>query len=324
MDLDQIHALIRQGESSTLELKSTTGQLKAVFETVCAFLNSKGGTVLIGVKNNGQLVGQDVTDNTRQEMACGMKKIEPPEQNRIEIYYIPLNQNKYVIALVVQVGMHAPYTYNGRAYARIESSTSTMPQHLYEQLLVRRGQLNHKWEEQISEGYDIASLDYEEIRFMIKEGVDNHRVSVEVLNYDIEKILSNLKLMKDGRLINAAVILFAKEVEPHYSHCVIKMARFRGTDKLNDFIDNQRAYGNAFHLIYSASDFVTRHLPIASSFESGKLKRIDQPAVPPLALREALINAIIHRDYSVRSASIFLAIYDDRLKFGIMVYCRHN
>lgn len=95
---------------------------------------------------------------------------------------------------------------------------------------------------------------------------------------------------------------------------MLRMARFRGVDKLGDFIDNQRVHGNAFQLIKAATDFAMRHLPIASYFKPDQMQRIDQPAVPALALREALINAISHRNYQNRSATISLAIYDDRLE----------
>lgn len=314
MDIKQIEVLIKQGESSSLEFKTTTSQLKAAFETICAFLNDKGGVVLIGVKNDGQIVGQDATDNTRQEVAREIKKIEPPAQGQIDIYFVPVKNGKFVIVLEVHASRYAPYTFDGRPYARVQSSTGTMPQHLYEQLLVRRGQLSHAWEEQPAEDYDLGSLDHEEIRRTIKEGVDQNRISVEVLNYDIGHILSNLELIRNGKLINAAVVLYAKDVQPRYSNCMIRMARFRGVDKLGDFIDNQRVYGNAFRLISAASEFTQRHLPIAGFFEPGKMQRTDQPAVPTLALREALINSISHRDYTNRSASIALAIYDDRLE----------
>lgn len=312
MYINEIKTLIKEGESSSLEFKSTTNQLKSAFETICAFLNGKGGTVLIGVKNDGQIIGQDVSDNTRQEIAREIKKIEPSAQ--VDVDYIPTENGKFVIMLRVAFGRYAPYVFDGRAYGRVESSTGLIPQHRYEQLLVRRGQLNHAWEEQLTEDYDLDSLDHEEIRRTIKEGVDQNRIGVEVLSYDMEHILSKLKLLQDGKLINAAIVLYAKDVLPKYPHCMIRMARFRGTDKLGDFMDNQRVYGNAFRLISAADDFTQRHLPIASFFEPGKMQRIDQPAVPALALREALINAISHRDYTNRSASIALSIFDDRLE----------
>lgn len=311
MDIKRIESLIKQGESSCLEFKSSTSQLKPAFETVCALLNGKGGIVLIGVKNNGQIIGQDVTDNTRQEIAREIKKLEPPTS--VEVHYVPVGY-KFIIVIKVNAGQHAPYVYDARPYQRLESATTLMSQHLYEQLLVKRGQLNHVWEKQFAEGYDIDDLDHEEIRRTIKEGIDQNRIGVEVMNYDIQHILNNLHLLKDGKLTNAAVVLYAKEMSSTYSNCMIRLARFRGNDKLGDFIDNQRVSGNAFHLISAGIEFAQRHLPIASFFEPNNMRRIDQPAIPVLALREALLNAVSHRDYANHSASLSLAIYDDRLE----------
>ena len=68
MNVKQLQTLIKQGESSDLEFKKSTTQIKAALETVCAFLNGKGGNILIGVKDNGQIFGQNVTDNTKKEL----------------------------------------------------------------------------------------------------------------------------------------------------------------------------------------------------------------------------------------------------------------
>ncbi|MHB1948491.1 MAG: RNA-binding domain-containing protein [Gammaproteobacteria bacterium] len=310
MDITQIEELIKQGESQRLEFKKSTSLLRAAFESICAFLNAKGGTVLIGVTNSGEIVGQDVADITRLEIAREIKKIEPTPS--VEVHYISINEKKYVIAIEVSSGKHAPYVYDGRAFERNQTTTERMSQHRYEQFIVRRGQLNHSWESQIAVGYDVNSLDHEQIRKAVKLGVDKQRISVEVLSYDIEHILTNWELLKDGHLINAAVVLFAKKIHPDHSNCLIRLARFRGTDKMGDFIDNQRVQGNAFQILSSVNDFVRRHLPIASFFESDSFQRIDQPAVPMLALREAIVNAISHRDYA-NASSISLSIFDDRL-----------
>jgi ATP-dependent DNA helicase RecG len=92
------------------------------------------------------------------------------------------------------------------------------------------------------------------------------------------------------------------------------MARFKGTNKLGDFIDNQQLYGNSFRILSEADAFLRRHLPIASFFKPDQFKRIDKPALPVLAVREALINAICHRDYSDLYTDISFAVYDDRLE----------
>ncbi len=96
------------------------------------------------------------------------------------------------------------------------------------------------------------------------------------------------------------------------------MGAVRGTDILGDFIDNREFYGNAFRVLSEATHFIMRHLPVASSFQSSQFTRNDEPALPVLAVREALINAICHSDYSIelrRSPYLYLVI---GLNYGIM------
>lgn len=312
MNIDQIEQIISQGESEHLEFKKSTTQIKAAFETLCAFLNGTGGIILIGVVDNGQIVGQQVTDKTKQELARELSRIEP--KTSPELYYLNTGKDKQIIVIKTSAGEHKPYAYGGRPFERNQSTTEQMSQHRYEQLIVQRGQLNHNWEDFLAKDFTIDDLDHEEIKRTVEEGVNKHRVSVEALNYTTEQILSNFGLIEHGILTNAAVVLYAKNPSKTLSQCEIKMARFKGFDKTGDFIDNQWLHGNLFQLITAAHHFTSRHLPIAGFFEPGKIERIDQPAVPALALREALINAFSHRDYSDRSSTISLAIYDDRLE----------
>lgn len=312
MKLTELESIVKSGESHTLEFKKSTAQLSPGLETICAFLNNQGGTVLIGVTTKGDIIGQDVSDKTKQSIANELAKLEPPIQ--IDVQYVPLLGGKLVIVLQTKSGQHAPYVYDGRPYYREQSVTKLMPQHLYEQLLVKRGQLNHSWEEFTAVNYSIESLDHEEIRRTVKDGIDKNRIPIEVLTYSADEILRVLGLLKDGCVTNAAAVLYAKDLSSDYPQCLIRLARFRGTDKLADFMDNQRVNGNAFKIISEANNFLMRHLPIASFFEPNRFERIDKPMLPVLAVREALVNAISHRDYSNRTASISLAIFDDRLE----------
>lgn len=310
--LDELKQRISQGESDTLEFKTSTAQLKSAMETLCAFLNYKGGHVLMGVANDGKMVGQEVTDNTRQEISREISKIEPPAQ--IDIDYMAVGHNKQVIILRVPASNHAPYTYDGRAFHRRTSTTCRMPQHQYEQLLKERGQLDYVWEEVLVPDYTIDMLDQNEIRRMVEESVQANRMTPEALNEKVPQILQRLKLIKNGQIKRAAIVLFSKEEFLEFPQCMIKMAHFHGRDKLGDYIDNQQVSGNAFQLLREADIFLRRNLLIASVFNPEQFKRIDKPALPVLAVREALINALIHRDYSNRATAISLAIFDDRLE----------
>ena len=102
MNISALKKIVKEGESSTLEFKASMTQLRAAMETVCAFLNSKrGGTVLLGVKDNGDIIGADITDKTQVTLANEIQKIEP--NPNLDVQYIAFGQKK-VIALVVKPG----------------------------------------------------------------------------------------------------------------------------------------------------------------------------------------------------------------------------
>ena len=79
-------------------------------------------------------------------------------------------------------------------------------------------------------------------------------------------------------------------------------------------VDNRQFHGHAFDLFQRAQRFLLDHMPIAGRFEPGRMERIDEPAYSPLAFREAIANAICHRDYATGGSSIGVAMYDDRLE----------
>ena len=137
-----------------------------------------------------------------------------------------------------------------------------------------------------------------------------NRIPGSAINESVVQVLKRLKLVQDGKPKRAAIVLFAKTESLDLPQCMIKMARFKGADKLGEFLDNQRVDGNAFKIFEAADDFLRRHLPIAGFFNPNQYQRIDKPALPVLAVREAIINAICHKDYSMRSGYISLAIFD--------------
>jgi ATP-dependent DNA helicase RecG len=79
-------------------------------------------------------------------------------------------------------------------------------------------------------------------------------------------------------------------------------------------LDHRQLHGHAFQILDDSMHFILRNIPIAGRFEPGKLERQDIPLYPPLALREALVNALCHRDYTIAGGAIFVAIYDDQLE----------
>jgi len=312
MNLKHIEDLILKDESEILEFKKSTAKLKGAAETLCAFLNGKGGTVLIGVTDNKKITGQNITDQTRQEIANTLRKFEPTAN--IEIQYISSSSNKEVIVLTAHPDIYSiPYTFNGRAYERRESSTNLMPQTRYQQLLLSRNINPACWESQPALSISIDNLDQIEIHNTLKDITKKQRLEASLNGDNISDILTRLKLIEAGQITNAAVVLFSKEISGNYIQCVMRMARFRGTKK-GDFIDSKHIFGNTFQLLKEAEVFINRNTAVASHFEKGEMARIDEPEYPFKAVREALINAICHREYGSPGSSITLTIYDDRLE----------
>jgi len=172
----------------------------------------------------------------------------------------------------------------------------------------------HRWENQpASKNITVSDLEEEEIQTLFTNAVRSGRLK-KTKQTDIESILQGLGLIKNGRLLNAAVVLFGQDVWSDYSQCEIRMARFRGTSRLPTFSDNRQYNGNAFSLLRRAESFLLDHVPIAGRVIPGKMIREDNPWYPPPATREALANAICHRDYSEPGGAVSLAMYDDRLE----------
>jgi ATP-dependent DNA helicase RecG len=94
----------------------------------------------------------------------------------------------------------------------------------------------------------------------------------------------------------------------------IRLARFRGKDRLADFSDNRQYWGHAFSLLRRAESFLLAHVPIAGRVVPGKMVREDQPWYPPRATREALANALCHRDYAIPGGAVAVAMYGDHLE----------
>ena len=269
--LDDINKLIvSDAETDSVEYKETTGQLERGMETLCAFLNKDGGTVLFGINDKKKVIVLHVEDSRR---------------NR-------------------------PFSYKGRPYMRVESVTSTMPQSKYNEFLLKREETRHGWETYPNPELKLSDLDEEEIRKTVRLGIESGRLP-ETTGNEIPGILEKLNILENGILNNAAAILFAKRKLAQYPQNLLRLARFKGTDK-TVFTDNQRVHGNLFQLLDAAMAFIFKHLSMSGTTET--LEREEHLEIPYKAIREAVINSLCHRSYRDAGGSVAIAVYDDRLE----------
>ena len=312
MTLDHITTLAATGESETLEFKETTGTRREAAMTVCAFLNQRGGQVLFGVTEDGIVAGQQVSERTIEELSAELQRVDPPAFPTVE--RIPVDGDREVIVVSIGQGASKPYTYRGSAYRRVGNTTLAMSANEYNQMLFERMHSEQRWENQPAAGWAIDDLDVAEIRRTVAEAVRRGRLE-EPVSREPTDLLRGLGLLRDGVLLRAAAVLFGstERLEFEMPQCLLRVARFRGLDRM-EFLDNRQFNGNAFTLLANAERFLRDTLPIAGRFEQDRIERIDEPLYPPLATREALANALCHRDYSIGGGSVGIAVYDDRLE----------
>ncbi len=300
------------GESETQEFKETTGQRRAAAKAACAMLNHRGGRILFGVRPDGAVRGQSVGRDTQEDIAQELQQIDPPAFPTI--HCVEVGEDRFVVVVTVPTGANRPYSYRGQAYRRVGSVNLKLSREEYNRMLLERIHGERRWENEVAEGWTIADLDHEQIIVTVEEAVRRGRLG-DPGTRDPEALLRGFELLRGRRLVRAAVVLFGRNerMGADYPQCLVRAARFRGISR-TEFLDNRQHVGNAFDLFQWGQRFLLENLPIAGRIEPNLFARVDTPLYPPEALREALVNAICHRDYATGGGSIGIGMYDDRLE----------
>ena len=307
---DMISSLIAGKESGQVEFKETTGQLERGMETLCAFLNGEGGTVLFGVTDKGKIIGQEVSDKTKRDIGEAINRLEPTAV--VHISYVPLQDSdkKVIVFNVENTGAKRPFSYKGRPYMRVESVTTTMPQSRYNELLLLRDGNRCRWELLDNRDLTLQHIDGNEVLKTVRLGIECGRLPEDTGN-DIPDILEKFGLLKNGVPNHAAAVLFGRHENMEYPQCLLRLARFKGTDK-TVFMDSQRLHGNFFQLLNAAMAFIFKHLSLSGTTDT--LEREEHLTIPYKAIREGVLNALTHRSYRDAGGSVGIAIYDDRVE----------
>lgn len=287
-------------ESETLELKKTTSEIKEAIISIAAILNKhQHGELFFGIKNNGTAAGQNVTEKTIRDVSKSIADhIEPkiyPHINRTEI------DGKACIKVRFK-GNDIPYFAYGRAYIRVADEDRQLSAKELEKLILGKNKDKLRWDTDICKEAKITDISAKKIKSFLKNSG---------LKYDtVRNALEKLKLMPDGKLLNTAVILFAKKPQAFFPNARLRCAVFGTTDTAFT-IDMQDFEGDLFFLIEKAEEYILKNIHIGMKLEG--LRRVDVPEIDKAAFREAIINAFCHRDYR-EFDSVNIAVFKDRIE----------
>lgn len=273
--------------------------------------------MVFGVTPGGKVVSQKVTDRTLEELAQEFQGFEPPLLPHLQRIPVTEGDEAGLEVLVVQVerAAQAPVSFRGVPYERVLNTTRVMPRATYQRLLIESMHATNRWEMQAAEGCGIDTLDPRELVVTIEEAIRRGRME-DPGTRDPMGLLRGLGLLVQGDQISrAAIALFCRDDHaiPEFPQFNLRVARFKGTTR-DEFLDNRQYSGNAFALMRRAERFLIDWMPVAGKIVPGQMARIDTPALPVEAVREALANAFIHRDYASAAGSVSVALYDDRLE----------
>ena len=294
-------------ESHTIELKPSLAQLDDALKSVCAFLNHKGGIIYFGVSDKGKVIGMQISDNTLRKVSQQINSRIKPEISP-EIKEIK-EEGKSILEVKILQGNNKPYFLNGIAYKRVGSEKRIMPPDELKQIIIEQKQT--KWDEEVCEGAILQDIDEYKVRWFLRKAKAERNFDVDP-ETPIKETLERLNFIKKGKLTNASIMLFGKNPQKFFLQARIRCARFKGITAV-DFIDMKLIDGNIIDQVDKAETFVLSHIKKAAKIVMFKREEVWE--YPIDALREAIINSICHRDYSI-SGNIKISILDDRIEIS--------
>ena len=217
-------------------------------------------------------------------------------------------EGKKIIEVKVKEGGNKPYYLDGIAYKRVGTENPVIaPEELERIILDKR---KRYWDSDICEGVGLEDIDEEKVKWFLKEARRQRGLRIPE-DTPLDEALMRLKVLRDRKLTNSAVLLFRKESE--FIQSEVKCIRFDGNKPVKPYIDFQTLGGNVFDLVDKAEDFVLCNIRKAIWLVPGQIQREEKHEYPPDAIREAIVNAIVHRNYSSPS-KVQIRIFDDRIE----------
>ncbi len=269
---------------------------------VSGFANSQGGSLLIGVDDNGVVVG---VENAKKLLENLPNKIVSTTGVIPEVSLLEENGKEYIR---ISIGAsNTPVTFNGRLYLRSGSTLQEMDGMVAQNFLL--GKMGISWDAQVIDGTGIKDIDAAAVSYFVAEGISKGRLAKSTEKDSIEKILGNLKLMSDdGRMTMAALLLFGKDPQKYCLNARFKIGRFG--NGAGDLITQDLIDGNLIQMADKVMDVLSAKYLVRPIHYEG-MQRVEPLEVPEKGLREILYNSIIHKSYDGPDNQ--LKVYDDRI-----------
>ncbi len=306
MDAEQIKDIISRGENQEIEFKESFHSTQTTSKIICGLANALGGILFFGVDDKGNIIGvNENLDKLQQKIANSNHVVSPIPLMSVEIHKI--NQ-KNIIAIVIQ---RAPdgtyYTFHGAIYVKIGSTIKRLEGHTQLNFLKNRQILS------FDESYDslIKVDDLDKIKIQNYLNVRNQNNYFDT--HTIKEFLISNRLASENcelKIKNPAVLIFGKNPTQFCPQIEIKLVQFAGNEPVK-IIAHKLIQDDLINSIEQSIDFVKSH--INKSIKIKETKREETYEYPKSVIREAIVNAVAHRNYFSKDA-VQIYIFDDRIE----------
>jgi ATP-dependent DNA helicase RecG len=298
-------------ESENIEFKKSVGEWREIVETVSAFSNTNGGEIVVGALNSGVILGIKIGKDSIEDLTNKIvTNTDPKVYPKIAVEKI---EKKNVIVIEVKESADKLVLAFGRPFKRVGKSTVRMSKDEYETSILEKHKEKLHFDNQICKEARLKDIYKEQIKLFLKKAKTERGLDISS-DLPAKEVLMRLKLMQNRKLTNSAVLLFGNNPQDFFIQAEAKCIRFKGTGVTGTMIDMKDIGSNLIDQVIEVEKFIFSHISLTSWIENGKIERQEKWEYPPKAIREALINAIAHRDYKSPS-KVQVRIFDDRIEF---------
>ncbi len=287
-------------ESETVEFKEQFND--SAVKTLAAFANTKGGSLYVGVKDDATLLSEGITDKAQQDVVSKTMNILgiTPE--------VSLHAHEGGNFLEVKVKQQRPpVSVRGKYYQRVGNTTREVTGDALKQLFLE----GESWDAITDSRFTLDDINQEEVRRFVQTAQHAGRIPADFEKENISAILERLGLLVQDQLTNSAIILFGNNPQQYFPNAVVRIGRFRDEATI---VADRPVSGNLFGQVREAEEQIKSLINRRYEISNDSFQRRDVWQYPLAALREALLNALVHRNYFEMGVKIQIKIFDDTLR----------
>lgn len=307
MDCSQLFEILDRGEDYTHQFKENFLNIDKLAIEISAFANSEGGMIIIGVTDSGEIKGLSKEDVGRlNQWISNSTTHKIDKQIFVKTEVLVCRENR-VLIIHVPRGLNKPYAVN-RVDVWVKSGADKRRAPIEEVLRLAQttGLL---YADELETGANIEDFDKD---FFLKYYKQYYKEEFDLLEIPLEQLLTNIRLLKNGRLTLAGLLLFGKKPERIRPQFCIKGTVFDGNDiSMHNFKDKEDIIGKLIDQFKQGKHFIKKNLR-----HKQKHKNFNAPGVleiPEDAFSEIVANAIVHRNYYI-NAQVQIYIFDNRVE----------